>query len=298
MPRVPLAPRLTDDQNVSRPAPNADTTPMPVIAMRGRMASYTMRMRAAGWAGAGLFLASLLYFAWFYLVVLGQPAIVPLDRVPGALAVNIALFSVFALHHSIFARTGAKALVKRLLPPSLERATYVAVASLLLLAVCLLWQPLPGLAWQAPGMLRWPLHLVQLAGIVLTLKSASRIDIWELSGVKQAQQPRSSPAVPDPPASSAPPPASSTSAALSGSASPLEISGPYRWVRHPIYFGWILVVFGAPTMTSGRLLFASISTLYLVVAIPFEERGLQAEFGQAYRDYQRRVRWRLVPGMW
>jgi len=233
-----------------------------------------MRMRAATWAGAGLFLVSLLYFAWFYLVLLGQPATVSPDRVPGALAVNIALFSAFALHHSIFARTGVKALVKRLLPPSLERAAYVWVASLLLIAVCLLWQPLPGIAWQATGALRWALHAVQFAGIVLTLRSASRIDVWELAGVRHAPETRAD--------------ASST----------LEVSGPYRWLRHPIYFGWVLIVFGAPTMTAGRLLFAGISTLYLVVAIPFEERGLQAAFGQTYSDYQRRVRWRLLPGVW
>jgi protein-S-isoprenylcysteine O-methyltransferase Ste14 len=262
-----------------------------------------MRMRAATWAGAGLFLASLLYFAWFYLVWLGQPATVPPDRVPGALAVNIALFSAFALHHSIFARTGAKALVKRLLPPSLERVAYVWVASLLLIAVCLLWQPLPGIAWQATGAVRWGLFAVQIAGIVLTLRSASRIDVWELAGVKpfdsaMSQTPRS------PRLGSGEPPRSgqagdswSVSTAPSAS-SPLEVGGPYRWLRHPIYFGWVLLVFGAPTMTGGRLLFAGISTLYLIVAIPFEERGLQAEFGQAYRDYQRRVRWRLVPGVW
>jgi len=262
-----------------------------------------MRMRAAALAGAGLFVASLLYFAWFYLVLLGQPAAVAPDRVPGALIVNTALFSAFALHHSVFARTGAKALVKRLLPPQLERAAYVWVASLLLIAVCLLWQPLPGIAWQAPGIVGWALHAVQLAGVVITLQSASRIDIWELAGVRPFDSAVSPTPRPlrlgsgEPPRSEQAGDSWSVSTAPSAS-SPLEVGGPYRWLRHPIYFGWILMVFGAPTMTSGRLLFASISTLYLIVAIPFEERGLQVEFGQAYRDYQRRVRWRLVPGVW
>ena len=76
------------------------------------------------------------------------------------------------------------------------------------------------------------------------------------------------------------------------------MGGPYRWMRHPIYFGWVLMVFATPTMTASRLLFASISTLYLVLAIPFEERGLIAEFGAAYAEYQRKVRWRIVPGVW
>jgi protein-S-isoprenylcysteine O-methyltransferase Ste14 len=79
---------------------------------------------------------------------------------------------------------------------------------------------------------------------------------------------------------------------------PLTISGPYRWLRHPIYLGWVMFVFGAPEMTAGRLLFATISTVYLIVAIPYEERSLAAEFGSAYSEYQRQVRWRLVPGVW
>jgi len=272
-------------------------------------------MRAATWAGAGLFLASLVYFAWFYLVLLGRPVSVPEDRVPAALVINISLFTVFALHHSLFARTGVKALVKRLLPPEAERVAYVWIASLLLIAVCLLWQPLPGVAWEATGAARWLLHALQVAGIALTLKSAGRIDIWELAGVKPIATAEASPsAAPAEPlsASSAPSAASAssaasapsaTSAASAASAAPaapsaLEVGGPYRWLRHPIYFGWVLFVFGAPAMTSGRLLFAGISTLYLVLAIPLEERGLRAEFGQAYVDYQQRVRWRLVPGLW
>lgn len=257
-------------------------------------------MRTATWAGAGLFLASLVYFAWFYLMRLGEPVAVPTARVPAALAINMALFTVFALHHSLFARAGVKALVKRLLPPEAERVAYVWVASLFLIAICLLWQPLPGVAWEATGALRWLLYALQLTGIALTLKSAGRLDIWEFAGVKPVQmaQPSlsSTPAAraPAPSASSAP----STAPAPSAAPSALEVGGPYRWLRHPIYLGWVLVVFGTPTMTSGRLLLAGISTLYLVIAIPLEERGLRAEFGQAYVDYQRKVRWRLVPGLW
>ena len=74
--------------------------------------------------------------------------------------------------------------------------------------------------------------------------------------------------------------------------------GPYRWVRHPIYLGWLLLVFGVPHMTATRLAFAAISSAYLVVAIPFEERSLVETFGDEYRRYQQAVRWRLVPGVW
>jgi protein-S-isoprenylcysteine O-methyltransferase Ste14 len=83
---------------------------------------------------------------------------------------------------------------------------------------------------------------------------------------------------------------------IGGSA--LKVIGPFRWVRHPIYLGWILMVFGTPTMTANRALFAVISTLYLILAIPWEERSLVADHGDRYRDYQRQVRWRLLPGVW
>ena len=122
---------------------------------------------------------------------------------------------------------------------------------------------------------------MQLGGLALTLQSAARIDIWELAGVRQARAASAR--------RSAPPEAASPAPATAAD-SQLSISGPYRWLRHPIYLGWVMLVFGVPTMTMGRLLFASISTLYLIVAIPFEERSLTQEFGASYTDYQARVR--------
>ena len=77
-----------------------------------------------------------------------------------------------------------------------------------------------------------------------------------------------------------------------------KVAGPFGLVRHPIYLGWILIVFGAPLMTMSRLLFAVISSAYLVLAIPWEEASLVEAFGERYRAYQRQVRWRLVPGVW
>jgi protein-S-isoprenylcysteine O-methyltransferase Ste14 len=85
-----------------------------------------------------------------------------------------------------------------------------------------------------------------------------------------------------------------------GSASSAEFktTGPYGWVRHPIYTGWYLTVFAAPVMTTTRLEFAAISALYLLLAIPLEERTLQASAGDGYRRYLEQVRWRLVPGIY
>jgi methanethiol S-methyltransferase len=75
----------------------------------------------------------------------------------------------------------------------------------------------------------------------------------------------------------------------------LQIVGPYRWVRHPIYLGWMLVVFGAAHMTGDRLTFAVISSLYLVVAVPWEEQSLRQSFGADYDRYKQQVRWRILP---
>jgi protein-S-isoprenylcysteine O-methyltransferase Ste14 len=69
----------------------------------------------------------------------------------------------------------------------------------------------------------------------------------------------------------------------------------YAWVRHPIYFGWVLAVFGTPHMTGDRLAFAIVSTMYLMVAVPLEERSLRRSFGDAYVRYTRDVRWRMIP---
>jgi hypothetical protein len=272
---------------------------MPVIAIRERIRSYTKRMLVAAWLGAALFFASLTYFAYFFLIALAHPGAAPADQLPWSIACNIALFSAFALHHSVFARIGIKAALTRTLPAAFERSAYVWIASLLFLGVCLLWQPVPGVAWEAIGLPRAFLYLVQIAGIAFTLQSASRLDVWDLAGVRQVRAAcgESRAAVP-PDGSRAAMPTLEARAPGTAASAPLEVRGPYRWLRHPIYLGWVLLVFAAPTMTAGRLLFAAISTAYLVVAIPIEERSLVQEFGQSYRDYQGRVRWRLLPGIW
>lgn len=183
---------------------------------------------------------------------------------------NVTLFTVFALHHSLMARSGAKRWITRAVPVHLERSVYVWIASLLFLAVCLLWQPLPGVIWQVrgPGV---SLHLAQLFGLALTISAARIVGVSELAGLKP----------PDPDRTVS-----------------FTTNGPFGLVRHPIYLGWILIVFATPTMTTGWLLFAVISTLYLVAAIPLEEASLVEQHGDAYRHYQNRMRWRLIPGVW
>jgi protein-S-isoprenylcysteine O-methyltransferase Ste14 len=219
------------------------------------------------WSGALVFLLSLLSFVWMYVIRLRTSA---LDNGSAAALANVALFTVFALHHSLMARTGAKAWITRLVPPDLERSVYVWIASLLFFAVCVLWQPTPGVVWQTrgPGL---ALYVAQIFGMALTLKAAQIVGVWELAGVQQ----------PNP-------------------AQPIEFKadGPFAIVRHPIYLGWVLMVFATPVMTTSRLLFAVISTAYLVAAIPFEERSLLETHRDAYSAYQKQMRWRLIPFVW
>lgn len=220
-------------------------------------------------SGALLFLLSLLSMPVMYLSRLREPAPDTGATVGDALF-NVGLFTVFALHHSVMARSGAKNWIARHFSAALERSIYVWIASVLFLAVCWLWRPLPGMIWRAqgPGL---ALYLVQLFGIALTIAAARIVGIWELAGVEE----------PNP-------------------ARPVEFraDGPFGIVRHPIYLGWIMMVFATPTMTSSQLLFALTSTAYLVAAIPLEERSLIAAHREAYSAYQKEMRWRLIPFVW
>ena len=221
------------------------------------------------WIGALLFLVSLLSFAFVYLVRLGVPATDEGHALRDA-GLNVALFTIFALHHSLMARSGAKAWITRLVPPALERSVYVWIASVLFLAVCWLWRPLPGVVWHArgPGI---ALYIAQLFGAALTIAAARIVGVWELAGVTQ--------------------PDHSTPIAF-------RADGPFAIVRHPIYLAWVLMVFATPLMTTSRLVFAVISTLYLIAAIPFEERSLLETYPEQYSAYQKQMRWKLLPYVW
>lgn len=223
------------------------------------------------WIGALIFVVSLGSFVVVYGYVLRTPGPATAEPVWRAVIIDVAWFTAFALHHSIMARTGAKAWITRMVPADLERSLYVWVASLMFLAVCWLWQPLPGVAWRIDGPVRWLMLGIQLAGGVLIARAAPIVGVWELAGVRQA--PRDAPVE-------------------------FTATGPFGLVRHPIYFGWILLVFGVPDMTCSRLLFAAVSTAYLIAAIPWEEASLVAASGEKYRAYQRQVRSRLLPGVW
>jgi protein-S-isoprenylcysteine O-methyltransferase Ste14 len=233
---------------------------------------------AFAWTGAFVFVLSLGTFLYLYATGWGLETSNDAsgDRWRAVFA-NAGLFTIFALHHSLLARTGAKRLVTNVFPSWLERSAYTWVASLLFLMVCLGWRPVPGVLYALPGGWRFLWLAAQVAGLVLTMKGTAALDALDLAGVRQVLNARHA----------APP-----------RHVPLETGGVFAIVRHPLYFGWVLLVFGAPTMTGTRLVFAVVSTAYLAIAVPFEERSLTEVFGPAYGEYQRRTRWRMVPGIW
>lgn len=228
-------------------------------------------LRALAWLGGVLFVASVASFIYFYIVVLERTADTAASAIRNALF-NTMLFLLFAFHHSLLARTGIKKRVSAWLPQSAERTVYVWFASVLLLLTCALWRPLPGEWYNVEGPLRWAFHACQLLGVLLTWRGAAVLDPLELAGVRQARGEVTTPT--------------------------FRVLGPFRLVRHPIYLGWLLMMFGSPTMTSTRLLFAVVSSAYLLIAIPWEEKSLVEAFGDPYRAYQQQVRWRILPGVW
>jgi protein-S-isoprenylcysteine O-methyltransferase Ste14 len=226
------------------------------------------------WAGALLFGVSLAVFLFHYGTAWTRDV---RGGFWGPLAADTGLFTLFALHHSLLARTGAKRRVTMVVPPWLERATYTWISSALFLVVCIGWQSVPGLLYSLPGAWRIGGYGLQAAGLCLIAEATSGLDALDLAGVRPVLNARRAE------------PARHT---------PLRTGGVYRLVRHPLYFGWVLLVFGAPRMTATRAAFAVVSTLYLAIAVPFEERSLAAGFGDAYGEYRRRTRWRMVPGIW
>jgi protein-S-isoprenylcysteine O-methyltransferase Ste14 len=227
---------------------------------------------AAALGGGLLFVFSLGYFLYAYLLRYGAPAGAWTAAGLRPAAVDAALFSLFALHHSWLVRSGVKQRIHAAIGSALERVAYVWFASILFLVVCSEWRPVPGVLWAATGVASVAPGLLQGAGIALAGAAARRLDVLELAGIRQAR------VSPSPPV--------------------LYTDGVYGRVRHPIYLGWVLFVWAVPMMTGTRFVFAAASTIYLALAVPFEERDLARTFGTAYDAYRQRVRWRIVPGIY
>ncbi len=198
----------------------------------------------------------------------------PAVAVGRALLVDVVLLGLFALPHSVMARPGFKRWWTRIVPPSVERSTYVLVSSLLLLLLYWKWQPILGVVWQVES----PVGVVILnvlfwIGWVLVLWSTFAIDHFDLFGLRQVWL------------------------RFQGiEYTPVSFGQPmlYRLVRHPLYLGFLIAFWSTPTMTQGHLLFSLATTAYMFLGMLLEERDLVKAHGDAYVRYRSEV-WMILP---
>jgi protein-S-isoprenylcysteine O-methyltransferase Ste14 len=181
--------------------------------------------------------------------------------------IDTALIGLFAIQHSVMARPAFKRWWTRIVPPSIERSTYVLFASFALLLMYWQWQPIPTPVWTVQDPIAAAaLHSIFWLGWVVLVVSTFLLSHFELFGLSQVF------------------------ARLFGKQlSDAKFRTPllYRYVRHPIYLGVLLAVWATPTMTVGHLLFALVNTAYILIGIQLEERDLVQQFGEQYRRYRR-----------
>ena len=189
----------------------------------------------------------------------------------GAAVVDVALVALFGLQHSIMARPAFKRAWTRIVPPSAERSVYVLFASIALLILFWFWQPIGRTVWQVGPGDRWLSSILWAlfwAGFGIVLVTTFLINHFELFGLQQAwlNLRGAKPATP-------------------------ELRQPlfYRWVAHPLYAGFFLAFWATPHMTVGHLLLAVALSVYMLVAIRYEEHDLTDVFGEDYRKYRSSV---------
>ena len=224
-----------------------------------------------GVACYGVFLATLLYAIGF-LGNFGAPTSIdsgPQGSTIAGLAIDAALLALFALQHSIMARPWFKRAWTRLVPEPVERSTYVLFSSAALLLMFWQWQPIGGVIWKIDGgIAETAILALYAAGLLIVLLSTFLINHFDLFGLRQVYL-----------------------YLIGRPYTRLEFRTPffYRYVRHPLYVGWLLTFWSTPVMTAAHLLFAVLTTAYILVAIRFEEADLITTHGDQYRRYQEQV---------
>ena len=219
----------------------------------------------------GMFLVTFLYAVGFVgnLLVprsLDSAANIPLTN---ALAIDFSLLGIFALQHSLMARQWFKDWWTQIVPKPVERSTYVLFSNLCLIALFYFWQPMGIEVWNVQNSWARAIFYSLFAfGWLLVLASSFLINHFDLFGLRQVYL-----------------------YLIGQEYTQLDFAtpGPYKLVRHPLYVGWIFAFWFTPTMTLAHLVFALVTTAYILVAIQFEERDLLKIHGQAYANYRHHV---------
>jgi methanethiol S-methyltransferase len=197
---------------------------------------------------------------------LDGPATGPVGR---ALAINLGLLALFAVQHSLMARPAFKAWWTRIVPPPIERSTYVLFSSVALGLLFWLWQPMGGEVWSVENPTGRSILLGLFAfGWGLVLVCTFLINHFDLFGLRQIWL-------------------QLVGRPYTGLV--FVTPGPYKLVRHPLYVGWLFAFWMTPTMTLAHLVFAIMTTAYILIAIQLEERDLVREHGARYENYRDRT---------
>ena len=224
-----------------------------------------------GVASYGVFFATFLYAVGFLGNLVVPKTMDSPSRMPFwyALGIDVLLLGIFAVQHSVMARPWFKRTWTRIVPEPAERSTYVLLSSLALIALFAFWQPLGGTAWniENPTGRLVMYHLFGL-GFGLVLIATFLINHFDLFGLRQVWL------------------------YLMGKPyTQLTFRTPlfYKYIRHPLYVGWFMAFWFTPTMTGAHLLFAVMTTVYILAAIRWEEKDLIVSHGEQYIQYRESV---------